>query len=326
MKLNGKAMSAMLGAALAGFIAAGPAIAQGYPERPVRIILPFGAGGVADVTARLVAEKLGDRLGQRFVIENMPGAGGIAAARAVQQGGADGHTLALFSNGTAVSVGLFKALPFDPVKEFVPVSSMGYFELVFVTNANGPYKTLGDFIKAAKDKPGALNIGTIAAGSTQHLGAELFKTTAGINAVTVPFKNSGEVMVALERNDIQLAVEFYPPVRPGLEGKKFVAVATSSGKRAAYLPEVPTVKEAGGGEFEATSWNAIYAPAGTPQAAVMKLNEALQAVLADADVKAKALAMGIEARASTPQEIHDRLKSDIGKWSAVIEKAGIEKR
>ena len=144
---------ACLGAALS-VSSALPASAQAkYPDRPVRIVLPFGAGGVADVTARLVAEKLSEKLGQRFVIENLPGAGGIVAARAVQQSRADGYTLALLSNGTAISVGLFKSLPFDPVKDFAPVSSMGYFDLIFVTSANGPYKTLGEFIKAAKEKP-----------------------------------------------------------------------------------------------------------------------------------------------------------------------------
>jgi tripartite-type tricarboxylate transporter receptor subunit TctC len=181
--------------ALAGLMAlplamqvAAPAAAQSkYPDRPVKLVLPFGAGGVADITTRLVAEKLSEKLGQRFVVENNPGAGGITAARAVMQAPADGYTLAVFSNGTAISVNLFKSLPFDPVKDFAPVSAMGYFDLIFVTSANGPFKTLGDFIKAAKEKPGALNIGTIAAGSTQNLGAELLKTMAGINAVIVPF-------------------------------------------------------------------------------------------------------------------------------------------
>ena len=139
--------------------------AENYPNRPVRLILPFGAGGVADVTARMVTEKLGERLGQRFVIENMPGAGGINAARAVLSSPADGYTLALLSNGTAISVSLFKSLNFNPVTDFVPVSSMGYFDFIFVTKAGSPYPTLAEFIKAAKEKPGALNVGTISVGS-----------------------------------------------------------------------------------------------------------------------------------------------------------------
>lgn len=317
----------MLAAGTLTLAGAGPASAQGkYPDRPVRVILPFGAGGVADVTARLVADKLGDKLGQRFVIENQPSAGGITAAQTVQKAAADGYTLALFSNGTAISVPLFKSLPFDPVKDFLPVSSMGYFQLLFVTKADGPYKTLGDFIKAAKEKPGTLNVGTIVAGSSQNLTAELFKSTMGINFVIVPFRNSGEVMVALERNDIQLAVEFLAPVRGGLSGGKFTAVATSGLQRAGNLPNVPTVKEASGKDFEVTSWNAIYAPGGTPAAVIKTLNDGLRTVLADPEVKKKALDGGIEAKASSPAEIHDRLKADIVKWDAVIAKAGIPKR
>lgn len=312
--------------AAAFVIAAMPAFAQGkYPDKPVRVVLPFGAGGVADITTRLVADKLGEKLGQRFVVENNAGAGGIAAARAVMQAPADGYTLAVFSNGTAISVNLFKSLPFDPVKDFVPVSAMGYFDLIFVTSAEGPFKTLGDFIKAAKEKPGALNIGTIAAGSTQNLGAELLKTMAGINAVIVPFKTSGDVLVGLERNDIQMGTEFFAALRGGLDAKKFIPVGTSGPNPAAYLPGAPTVASTVP-SFEATSWNAIFARAGTPPEVVATLNKALNEVLADPEVRKKALELGIDARGSTPQEIQDRLKADIVKWGQVIEKAGIEKR
>jgi tripartite-type tricarboxylate transporter receptor subunit TctC len=317
--------AAVLGAAVS-VSATLPAAAQGkYPDKPVRIILPFGAGGVADATARLVAEKLTEKLGQRFVIENMPGAGGITAARAVQQAPADGYTLALFSNGTAVSVGLFKSLPFDPVKDFVPVSSMGYFDLIFVTSANSPYKTLGDFIKAAKAKPGALNVGTIAVGSTQNLGAELLKSSAGIDVLIVPHKTSGEVMLAAERGDVQLGSEFYAAARPALEGKKVLPLGTSGPKPAAYLPGAPTVDSTIKG-FDVTSWNAIFARAGTPADVIATLNKALNEVLGDADIKQKALAVGIDARGSTPQEIGKRLQDDIVKWTKVIDDAKIQKQ
>jgi tripartite-type tricarboxylate transporter receptor subunit TctC len=304
-----------------------PAQAQAkYPDRPVKIVLPFGPGGVADITTRLVADKLGEKLGQRFVVENNAGAGGIAAARAVLQSPADGYTLAVLTNGTAVSAGLFKSLPFDPLKDFAPVSAMGYFDLVLVTNASGPYKTLGDFIKAAKDRPGQLNVGTIAAGSSQNLGAELFKSVTGLNFVIVPFKTSGEVLVGLERNDVQMAAEFYAALRGGLSAKKFVPVAVSGVKRGAYLPDAPTAKEAGEPKFEVTSWNAIFAPAATPPDVVATLNKALNEVLADPEVRKKALELGIDARGSTPQDIQARLKDDIAKWADVIQKAGIEKR
>ena len=324
-----RSFRSLIVASLAAVVVLASAIAasaQGkYPERPVRIVLPFGAGGVADVTARLVAEKLSDKLGQRFVIENIPGAGGITAARAVQQSPADGYTLALFSNGTAVSVGLFKSLPFDPVKDFVPVSSMGYFDLIFVTGANSPYKTLGDFIKAAKEKPGALNLGTIAVGSTQNLGAELLKSSAGIDVLIVPHKTSGEVMLAVERNDVQLGAEFFAAARPALEGKKTIPLGTSGPKPAVYLPNAPTVDSTIKG-FDVTSWNAIFAPKGTPADVIATLNRALNEVLNDPEVKQKALALGIDARGSTPAEIHKRLQDDIVKWTKVIDDAKIQKQ
>jgi len=300
--------------------------AQKYPDHPVRLIVPFGPGGVADVTARIVGEKLGEKLGQRFVIENMPGAGGINAARAVLSSPADGHTLALFSNGTAISVSLFKNLRFDPLTDFVPVSSMGYFDFIFVTQAGSPYATLADFIKSAKQKPGALNLGTINVGSTQNLAAQLFKSTAGVDVTIVPFRSSPDVLVALLRGDIQLAIENYTIVQSNIADKAVTAVASSGLARTSFLPDVPTAKEAGGGDFEARSWNAIFAPKGTPPAVIATLNAALREVLDAPELKKRALELGIEAKASSPEEIAQRLKDDIGKWAKVIERAGIEKQ
>src|SRR4249919_2759730 len=158
-----------------------PQAQAAWPEKPIKFVLPFGAGGVADVTARILADKLSQKLNQRVVIENMPGPGGIAAARAVITAPPDGYTMALVTNGTAISVAAFKTLPFDPVKDFEPVSMVGTFDLVFAVNSESEYKTLGDFIKAAKAQPGKLNIGTIAVGGTQNLGAELFKSMADLN-------------------------------------------------------------------------------------------------------------------------------------------------
>jgi tripartite-type tricarboxylate transporter receptor subunit TctC len=300
--------------------------AQNYPNKPVRLILPFGAGGVADVTARLVTEKLGEKLGQRFVIENMPGAGGINAARAVLSSPADGYTLALFSNGTAISVSLFKNLTFNPVTDFVPVSSMGYFDFIFVTQASAPYPTLAEFIKAAKQKPGTLNVGTINVGSTQNLAAQLFKSTAGVDVTIVPFRSSPEVLIALLRGDIQLAIENYSAVQSHIADKAAIAVSSSGPVRTTFLPDLPTVKEAGGGDFEARSWNAIFAPKGTPPEVIKTLNAALREVLEAPDMKKRALDLGIEAKASSPEEILERLKSDIEKWAQVIERAGIAKQ
>ena len=304
-----------------------PASAQKkYPERPVRIILPFGAGGVGDVMTRIVADKLSQTLGQRFVVENNPGAGGIIAARRVLQSPADGYTLAYLANATALSVALFEKLPFDPIKDFEPVSSMGYFDLIFVTAANSPYKTLDDFIKAAKERPSQLNVGTIVAGSMQNLGVELLKSTLDLNFVIVPFRNSGEVLIALERNDVQMAAEFYAALRGGIEANKFIPIGTSGVRRTQYLPSAPTMKEAGAGDFEVTGWSGIFAPAGTPSEVIKTLNASMKNILSDPEVKKKALELGIEAGGSTPEDLHNRFRTDIGKWSKVIEKAGIKKQ
>ena len=215
----------------------------------MRIVLPFAAGGVADITARIVAEKLGDRLGQRFYVENQPGAGGIAAARTVISSPPDGHTLALLSNGTAVSVSLFKKLPFDPLKDFEPISSLGYFDFIFATAANSEFRTLGDFIAAAKAKPGALNVGTINVGSTQNLSAELFKTAAGIDFTIVPYRATPDIQVSLLQNNISLLIDSYSAIKGNLADRKFRALASSGPARSESTPDIATVQEGGVAEL-----------------------------------------------------------------------------
>jgi tripartite-type tricarboxylate transporter receptor subunit TctC len=308
-------------------LAASQACAEtNYPNRPVRIVLPFAAGGVADITARIVAEKLGAKLGQRFYVENQPSAGGIAAARTVIAAAPDGYTLALLSNGTAISVSLFAKLPFDPLKDFEPVSSLGYFDFIFATGAGSEFRTLGDFIAAAKAKPGALNVGTINIGSTQNLSAELFKTAAGIDFTIVPYRGTPEVEVSLLQGNIAVMIDSYASIKGNLADGKFRALASSGSARSASTPDMATVQESGVASYDVVSWNALFAPAGTPEGVVKTLNGALQDILADTDVKKRLLELGIEARASTPQDIEARLKSDIDKWRTVIEKAGIPKQ
>jgi tripartite-type tricarboxylate transporter receptor subunit TctC len=308
-------------------LAAGKARAQAkYPSRPVRVILPFGAGGVADVTARLVAQQLSQKLGQNFVIENNPGAGGITAARMALSGAKDGYTLALLTNGTAISVPLFNHLPFDPLKDFVPISTIGYFSAVFAVDAASPFRTLADFLKADREKPGTINVGTINVGSTQNLTVELFKSMATAKFVIVPFRGSPDVVVALLRGDVQMDVDFYAAVKPSLDNGKLRALATSGPKRSPELPNVPTVQEAGVAGFDVVAWNGLYAPTGTPKEIIDTVNAALHEVLADPALKKRALDLGIDARASTPAELDARMRADIAKWGAVIAKAHIPKQ
>jgi tripartite-type tricarboxylate transporter receptor subunit TctC len=308
-------------------IAANPAAALAkYPERPVRIVVPFAAGGVADSTARIVAEKLSEKLGQRFYVENQPGAGGITAARSALGAAADGYTLILLTNGTAVSVSLFEKLPFDPVKDFVAVSSLGFFDFALVTSTSSGFKTLGDFVAAARAKPGTLNVGTINVGSTQNLSAELFKTAANIDFTLIPFRGNHEAEVALLQGSLSLVIDSYSVLQGNIVDGKLRALATSGAVRSEATPDLPTVQESGVGNYDVVSWNALFARTGTPADVIDTLNGALREILGDPDIKKKMLSLGIEAKAGTPGEIEERLKSDIEKWRAVIEKAHIPKQ
>jgi tripartite-type tricarboxylate transporter receptor subunit TctC len=324
MKLTTRRFLALTFAALS--LLAAPAAQAAYPDKPVRIVLPFAAGGVADITARIVAEKLSDKLGQRFLVENQAGAGGITAARTVISSPADGYTLALLSNGTAVSVSLFKKLPFDPLKDFAAISSLGTFDFIFATSADAPYKTLADFVAAAKEKPGMLNVGTINVGSTQNLSAELFKTAAGVDFAIIPYRGTPEIQVGLLQGNVALMIDSYSSMKGNIASGKLRALASSGPKRSEATPDIATVAEGGVAGYDVVSWNALFAPAGTSPEIIKTLNDALKEILADADVKKRMLDLGIEARASTPQEISDRLRADIEKWGKVIDKAGIPKQ
>ena len=297
-----------------------------WPDKPVKIILPFGAGGVADVTSRIMAAKLSDKLGQQVIIENMPGPGGINAARAVITAPPDGYTMALVTNGTSISVAAFNKLPFDPVKDFSMVSMVGTFDLVFAVDAKSDFKTLQDFMTAAKANPGKFNVGTVLLGGTQNLGAELFKSMTGLNFQIVVYKNSPDIVVALSRNDVQMMIDFPPAVQGQVNAGKIRLLATSSPERTGLLPNLPTVDEAGVKGYEVISWNAVAAPKGTPKDVIEIMNKAMHEVLASQELKAQFNKVGVEPHASTPEELEARLTGDIKKWDAVIAKAHIPKK
>ncbi len=311
----------------AAVLAFAPLLAQAkWPEKPVKIVLPFGAGGVADVTSRILADRLEKKLGQRFVIENIPGPGGINAARAVTTAPPDGYTMGLVTNGTAISVAAFKKLPFDPLHDFAMISGLGQFNLLFAVDTNSKYKTLGDFIADAKANPGKLNIGSIVVGSTQDLGAELFKSMANVKVSVVPFKNSPDVVVSLLRNDVQMVVDFPPALKGQIAAGKLRVLASTGPKREPDMPNVPTVAEAGIKGYEVTSWNGIFAPKDTPKEIRAAMGKAMHDILNDSEVKAQFVKVGVEAHASSPQELMERMQADIKKWNAVIDKAGIPRK
>jgi tripartite-type tricarboxylate transporter receptor subunit TctC len=313
-------------AVLVAALAAMPANAQAYPDRPVKIVLPFGAGGVADVSSRIIADELGERFGQRFVIENMPGAGGISAAETVLAAPPNGYTLGLVTNGTAITAALFNRLPFDPTVDFEMISTLGTFDLVFAVDAASPYQTLVDFVRAAKDSPGKLNIGTVNIGGTQNLGAELLKSAAGIDVQIVPFRSSPDIVVALLRDDVQMMVDFPAAVKGQIDDGRLRLLATSGPKRSPSMPNLATVAECGVEGYQVTSWNGMFAPRGTPSSVIALVNATLREVLTLPDVKRRLLELGIEARPSSPEELMTLFKADVRKWDDVIAHAGIEKR
>ena len=305
----------------------GPAWGQAtYPNQPVRFVIAFGPGGVADTTSRIVAEKLGDKLGQRVIVENNPGGGGIAAARTVLSAPADGHTLALLTNGTSISVSLFKNLTFNPLTDFAPVTKIGTFEFFFAANVNSPYRSLADMIKAARDRPGKLNVGTVNPGSTQHLTALLLKSTAGIEFQWVPFRNSPDLLVSLLRGDVDAVIEAYAALRGNLDDGKLRALATSAPTRSQLLPNIPTAREEGASDLDVTSWNGLFVKAGTPTEIIAQLNKAMRELLADHDLRRRLLEMGIIADPTSPEELAAFFKGDIAKWADVIAMNRIEQR
>ena len=302
------------------------AYAQSYPTKSIRIIVGFAPGGVADVTARIVAQQLSEQLHQTIIIDNRPSAGGIIAADAVAKAEPDGYTLLLMTNGNAVSASLFKKLPYDTVADFAPVSTLGFFDLAVVVNAKSNIGSMKELLAYARANPGKLNIGTINIGSTQHLSAELFKAMAGVDATTVPYKGSPAVVTALRGNDVQVAFDMLAPLMPQVKSGAVKILAITSDQRFAGMPDVPTVAESGVPGYQASSWNAIAAPAKTPRDVIERLSREIGIALASGDVKHRLQALGVTARASTPEEMKKLVDSDIEKWRRVIEQAKIEKQ
>lgn len=300
-----------------------PIQAQPLSSRAIKIIVPFGPGGVADLTARSVAQKMSDNMGQPVVIENKPGAGGVGAGDAVAKAEPDGHTLLLISNGTAVSAGLFKSLPFDTLKDFAPISTLGFFDIALVVPQNSPHKTLADLLAFARANPGKLNIGSINIGSTQNLSAELFRSVANIQWQIVPFNGTPAVMTALRGGQIDAAVEILSPMLPQINANEVRALAVFGDKRSSVLKDVPTAAQSGLAGFNAASWNGLAAPGKTPKDIVARLNREVKAALESPEVKKRLLDLNIDASYSTPEQLSALLATEIRRWSEVIVRAKI---
>ena len=318
--------SLQLAALIALTAAAAIAPAQQYPAKPIRFLVPFGPGGVGDITARVVAQKMSVSMGQQVIIDNRPGAGGIVASEIVARAAPDGYTLLLLNNAHAVSMSLFKSLPYDTLRDFAPISSISTFSIVLLVNADSPIKSVKDLIASARASPGKLNVGTIQIGATQHLSSELFMSMAGINVVHVPFGNTGAVLTGLRGGSVQVAFEFIAPVVGQVKAGALRALAVSTRSRFAGLPDIPTVQEAGVPGYEVMSWNGIGAPAGTPKAVIFRLNQAVTAALAMPDVKQRFQELAVDTRPDTPEGFRNLIASEINKWGKVIETAKIPRQ
>jgi len=321
-------VSARFAAALCiAVIAASAADAQSrFPARPIRIVSPFAAGSVSDVSLRLLADKLGAQIKGQVIIDNQPRAGGIAAVTAVLSVPPDGYTVALLSSSTAISVSLFKHLPYDPLRDFAPVCGFTSFANIFATGAASRYRSLGDVIAAARSRPGVLNVGTTTVGSTNHLTATLFRSMAGLDFVIVPYRGPPELLTAALRNDVDVIVQSYGALRPAIEDHELRPLASTTADRAPYIPDVPTVREAGIASFEVMSWNGFFAPTKTPPDMVARLNREFLAVLQDKELRRRFAEFGLEPLGSTPAWLGERMASEIEKWAHVVADAGIEKQ
>jgi tripartite-type tricarboxylate transporter receptor subunit TctC len=309
-------------AACAAIVFCGAAVAQDYPSRPVKIIVPFPAGGSNDIIARIVAQKLTERSGQTFIVENRGGAGGNIGAEAVASAEADGYTLLLTAPPPlTINAALYKKLPFDPAKAFAPVALIASVPIVLVINPSVPAKNVSELIALAKAKPGTLNFGSSGIGSTNHLAGELLKSMAGIDIVHVPYRGAAPAMNDLLAGQIPFMFDNMPAVLPQVQGKAINAIAVAGAKRADALPDVPTVAEIVPG-FEASSWFGLVAPAKTPAPVLAKLSSELEIILKMPDVKKRLAELGAEPGAAFGPAFGQFMTDETTKWGKIIQASG----
>lgn len=306
-------------------LCAGPATAQDYPSKPVKIIVPFGAGGPADVFGRQIAQHLSEALKQSFVVENRPGAGSIIGTDAVAKSPADGYTLLLMSNTHTTNESLTPNKPFQLMRDFAPVAAINYSDLVMVVHPSVAAKDLKEFIALAKKEPGKLNYGSSGPATPYHMAGELFKAMSGTDIVHIPHKASGEMRSAVIGGHVQMAFDAVTTMTENVKAGQVRALATSAPQRSSVLPNVPTVAESGVPGYDATIWLGIMAPAGTPKPVIDKLNSEINKAIAKPEVKAAWDKQGANALTMTPAQFDAYLRKDIEKWAAVVKAANLAK-
>ncbi|MFZ2160306.1 MAG: tripartite tricarboxylate transporter substrate binding protein [Bradyrhizobium sp.] len=312
--------------ALAAALLATPAlvatqcVAQDYPTRPVKIIVPFGPGGPADVTARQIGSILQESFGQPFVVENRTGAGGVIGTVEAVKSPPDGYTLLMMSNTQTANESLVPTRKYELMRDLAPIAPVIYSELVIVVHPQVPAKTLAEFIALAKSQPGKLNYASSGQGTPYHMAGELFKAMAGIDVVHVPYRNSGEARSGVIGGQVQMMIDAVPAMAPNVAGNQVRALATTGKSRSSVLPNLPTASEAGVPGYEATIWLGLMAPASTPKPIIDKLNAAVNAAIKRPDIVKLWAQQGAVAMSMSPEEFDKYLRGDIVKWAEVVKK------
>ncbi|MBI2319325.1 MAG: tripartite tricarboxylate transporter substrate binding protein [Betaproteobacteria bacterium] len=315
------AIRALAAALLAVSLAPG-ALAQSYPARPVKIIVPFGAGGPADIYARAIAQRLGEPLGQQVVVEDRPGAGSALGTDAAAKSAPDGHTLLMISNTHAINETLNPKLPYALLRDFVPITQVNVMPNVLVVNPKFQVNSVKDVIAMAKSRPGKLNYASSGPGTPYHLAAELFKAMAGVNIVHIPHKASGEARASVLGGQVEMMFDSLPTTVQQIKAGKLKGLAITSTKRSPLLPEVPTVAEAGVPGYEADLWLGLVAPAGTPAPIIGRLHAEIVKILARPEVRASFIQQGTEPIANSPEQFASVLKNEVEKWGKVVKFSG----
>lgn len=310
----------LVACALAATVAQ-PAVA--YPDRPVRLVVISAPGGTTDIMSRMLAQQLGENLGQQVVIDNRPGGGGIISAEIVAQSSPDGHTLLYTHTSFSVIPSLHKKLPYDTLNSFERISLFALFPGVLLVNNNLPVKNVRELIALARAQPGKLNYAAGTTGATAHLSGELFKSMARVNIVHIPYKGTGGQLTSLVSGETQMTFASLPAALPFVKTNRARALAVGSAKRSPALPDIPTVAESGLPGFDVSAWNGVMAPRGTSAAIVDKLNHEMKRVSEMADVRKRADAQGAELTTSTPREFTTYLQSQIAKWANLVRASGM---